>query len=250
VRKEGKAAFEALFDKAVPLSQFLRQELEKQSDLSTAEGRANLIHLAKPLLKQIQAAGLRLQIVKTLAEVSQFAPDEVERLCELRALAKRSSSVLPRHDRAPMLSPEKRLLRLLLDRPQLAEKISDEKRSLLDSNPEYHPAAELVRILKTGGLAPVAAILESTRQSKYYELYKDAVADTLMGMDDEQTADAVVEGIFAQLELRQVRSEYERLSAKGVCDETERQRFLQVSRRLNELKGGAAVITSPGAPRA
>ncbi len=246
VRKEGKAAFEALFDKAVPLSQFLRQELEKQSDLSTAEGRANLIHLAKPLLKQIQAAGLRLQIVKALAEVSGFAPDEVERLCELRALAKRSSSVPARHDRAPMLSPEKRLLRLLLDQPKLAEKISDEQRLLLDSNSEYQPAAELVRILKTGELASVAAILESARQSKYYQLYEEAVADTLMGMDDEQTADAVVSGIFAQLELRQVLSEYERLSAKGVCDETERQRFQQVSRRLAELKGGAAVPPSPG----
>ena len=246
VRKGGKAAFEALFDKAVPLSQFLRQELEKQSDLSTAEGRANLIHLAKPLLKQIQAAGLRLQIVKALAEVSRFAPDEVERLCELRALAKRSSAGPARHDRAPMLSPEKRLLRLLLDQPKLAEKISDEQRLLLDSNSEYQPAAELVRILKTGELASVAAILESARQSKYYQLYEEAVADTLMGMDDEQTADAVVGGIFAQLELRQVQSEYERLSAKGVCDETERQRFQQVSRRLAELKGGAAVSTSPG----
>ena len=246
VRKGGKAAFEALFDKAVPLSQFLCQELEKQSDLSTAEGRANLIHLAKPLLKQIQAAGLRLQIVKALAEVSRFAPDEVERLCELRALAKRSSAGPARHDRAPMLSPEKRLLRLLVDQPKLAEKISDEQRLLLDSNSEYQPAAELVRILKTGELASVAAILESARQSKYYQLYEEAVADTLMGMDDEQTADAVVGGIFAQLELRQVQSEYERLSAKGVCDETERQRFQQVSRRLAELKGGAAVSTSPG----
>jgi DNA primase len=247
VRKQGKAVFEALLDKAVPLSQFLLQELAKQGDLSVAEGRANLIHLAKPLLKQIEAAGLRLQIVKALAEVSRLAPDEVERLCELRALAKRSSSVPARHDRAPMLSPEKRLLRLLLDRPQLAEKISDEKRLLLDSNPEYQPAAELVRILKTGALASVAAILEATRLSKYYQLYEEAVADTLMGMDDEQTTDAVVGGIFAQLELRQVQGEYERLSAKGACDETERQRFQQVSRRLAELKGGAAVIMSPGA---
>ncbi len=248
VREQGKAAFEALLNKAVPLSQFLLQELAKQGDLSAAEGRANVIHLAKPLLKQIQAAGLRLQIVKALAEVSRFAPDEVERLCELRALAKRSSFVPPRHDRAPMLSPEKRLLRLLLDQPQLAEKISGEKQLLLDSNPEYQPAAELVRILKTDELASVAAILESTRLSKYYQLYEEAIADTLMGMDDEQTADAVVEGIFAQLELRKVQSEYERLSAKGACDETERQRFKQVSRRLAELKGGAAVLISPDAP--
>ncbi len=247
VRKQGKAVFETLLDKAVPLSQFLLQELAKPGDLSVAEGRANLVHLAKPLLKQIQAAGLRLQIVKALAEVSRLAPDEVERLCELRALAKRSSPIAPRHDRAPMLSPEKRLLRLLLDRPLLAEKIPGDKQQLLDSNPDFQPAAELVRILKTGGSVSVAAILESTRLSKHYQLYEEAVADTLMGMDDEQTADAVLRGIFAQLELRQVQSEYERLAAKGACDETERQRFQLVSRRLAELKGGAIAVTPPGA---
>ena len=125
VRQQGKAAFEALFDKAVPLSQFLLQELAKQSDLSAAEGRANLIHLAKPLLKQIQALGLRLQIVKALAEVSRLAPDEVERLCELKSLAKRAAPAQPHLNRAPKMTSDKQLLRLLLDQPQLAETISD-----------------------------------------------------------------------------------------------------------------------------
>jgi DNA primase len=247
VRKQGKPVFEALLDKAVALSQFLLQELAK-GDLSVAEGRANLIHLAKPLLKQIQAPGLRLQIVRALAEASRLAPDEVERLCELRALAKRAAPVQSHHNRTSKMTSDKQLLRLLLDRPQLAEKISDEKRLLLDANPEYQPASELVRVLKNGGLASAAAILEATRRSKYFPLYEEAVADTLTSMDDEQTTDAVLEGIFAQLELRQVESEYKRLLANGARDQAERQRFLQVSRRLNELKGGAAVITSPGAP--
>lgn len=250
VRQQGKAAFEALFDKAVPLSQFLLQELAKQIDLSVAEGRANLIHLAKPLLKQIQALGLRLQIVKALAEVSRLAPDEVERLCELKSLAKRAAPAQPHHNRAPKMTSDKQLLRLLLDQPQLAEKISDEKRLLLDSNPEYQPAAELVRVLKNGGLTSAAAILEATRLSKHFQLYEEAVADTLIDMGDEHAADADLAGILTQLELRHVESEYRRLSAKGMCDETERQRFLQVSRRLNELKGGAAAHTSPGAPGA
>lgn len=250
VRQQGKAAFEALFDKAVPLSQFLLQELAKQSDLSAAEGRANLIHLAKPLLKQIQALGLRLQIVKALAEVSRLAPDEVERLCELKSLAKRAAPAQPHLDRAPKMTSDKQLLRLLLDQPQLAEKISDEKRLLLDSNPEYQPAAELVRVLKNGGLTSAAAILEAMRLSRHFQLYEEAVADTLIDMGDEHAADADLAGILTQLELRHVESEYRRLSAKGVCDETERQRFLQVSRRLNELKGGVAAHTPSGAPGA
>lgn len=250
VRQQGKAAFEALFDKAVPLSQFLLQELAKQSDLSAAEGRANLIHLAKPLLKQIQALGLRLQIVKALADVSRLAPDEVERLCELKPLAKRAAPAQPHHNRVPKMTSDKQLLRLLLDQPQLAEKISDESRLLLDSNPEYQPAAELVRVLKNGGLASAAAILEATRLSKHFQLYEEAVADTLIDMGDEHAAGADLAGILTQLELRHVESEYRRLQAKGACDEAERQRFQQVSRRLNELKGGAAAHIPSGVPGA
>lgn len=240
VRQQGKAAFEAMLDQAVPLSQFLLQELARQSDLSSAEGRANLIHLAKPLLKQIQALGLRLQIVKALAEASRLAPDEVERLCELKALARRTSPAQPRQNRAPMMSSDRQLLRLLLDQPQLAGKISDAQRLLLDSNPEYQPAAELVSLLKTGELTSAAAILEAARASKHFPLYEEALADTLVDMGDAQAADADLAGLLTQLELRHVESEYKRLSAAGVRDDGDRQRFLQVSRRLSELKGGAA----------
>jgi DNA primase len=191
---------------------------------------------------------LRLQIVKALAEVSRLAPDEVERLCELKSLAKRAAPAQPHHNRAPKMTSDKQLLCLLLDQPQLVSKISDEQRLLLDSNPEYQPAAELVRVLKEGRLATAAAILETMRQSKHFQLYEQAVADTLIDMGDELAADADLAGILTQLELRHVESEYRRLSAKGVCDETDRQHFQKVSRRLNELKGGAAAHTPAGAP--
>lgn len=249
VRQQGKAAFEALLDKAVPLSQFMLQELAKQSDLSAAEGRANLIHLAKPLLKQIQALGLRLQMVKALAEVSRLAADEVERLCELAPLAKRAAPAQPQAGRAPIMSSDKQLLRLLLDQPQLAGKISEGYRQLLDSNPEYQPAAELVRVLKNGELATAAAVLEAMRPSEHFQLYEQALADTLIDMGDERAADADLAGILAQLELRHVENEYKRLAAQGVSDDAQRQRFQQVSRRLNELKGGMAPPAAAGAPR-
>ncbi len=233
---------------SVPLSGFLLDELKKRVDSNTSEGRANLIHLAKPLLKQIQAPGLRLQIVKALAEASRLTPDEVERLCELKALARRMEPARPLLNRAPKMTSDKQLLRLLLDQPRLAEKISDKMCLLLDSTPEYQPAAELVRVLRQGGLASAAAIIEAMRTSSHFPLYEEAVAETLTGMDDEQTADAVLEGIFTKLELHQVKSEYEQLQAKGASDDSERQRFQQLSRRLNELKGGTVAQPLPGTP--
>ncbi len=235
--------------KSVPLSDFLLDELKNRVDLNTSEGRANLIHLAKPLLKQIQALGLRLQIVKVLAEASRLASDEVERLCELKSLAKRAAPAQPQYNRAPKMTSDKQLLRLLLDQPQLAGKISDEYWLLLDSNPEYQPAAELVRVLRNGELTSAAAVLEAMRPSEHFQLYEQALADTLIDMGDAQAADADLAGILAQLELRHVENEYKRLSAQGVNDEAGRQRFQQVSRRLNELKGGMAAPAAAGAPR-
>ena len=85
VRKHGKAAFEQLLGRAAPLSKFLLDELGARGDLATAEGRARCVHEAKPLLKQMQAGALRLQLVRELAEKTRLSPEEVIQLCELAA---------------------------------------------------------------------------------------------------------------------------------------------------------------------
>jgi len=100
VRKHGKSAFESLFDKgAVPLSRFLLDELAGRVDLATAEGRAKCVHEAKPLLKQMPANALRMQLVRELAEKCKLAPEEVAQLCEL------GSTVAARAQAAPARTP-------------------------------------------------------------------------------------------------------------------------------------------------
>src|SRR5688572_8196044 len=73
VRKHGKAGFEQLLGRAVPLSRFLLEELGSRGDLTTAEGRARCVHEAKPLLRQMQAGALRLQLVRELAEKTRLS---------------------------------------------------------------------------------------------------------------------------------------------------------------------------------
>jgi DNA primase len=53
VRKEGKAAFDARLQQATPLSQFFFDELSRQVNLTTLDGRARLAEHARPLLAQI-----------------------------------------------------------------------------------------------------------------------------------------------------------------------------------------------------
>jgi DNA primase len=88
IRKEGAQAFEHAVAKAVPLSQFLLKTLCERHDISSAEGRAALLHDAKPMLQSIQQARmLRLQITKGLAQVTQIAPAEVEQFLEVGRLS-------------------------------------------------------------------------------------------------------------------------------------------------------------------
>ena len=95
VRKHGKDAFERCSTSAVPLSRFLLDELTARVDLATAEGRAKCVHEAKPLLKQMQATALRLQLVRELAEKCRLSPEEVAQLCELGATAAARQQAAP-----------------------------------------------------------------------------------------------------------------------------------------------------------
>jgi DNA primase len=77
-----------LVAQAMPLSDFLLRELAQRCDLTSSEGKAQLIYEAKPLLLKLPTPLLRLQLVKRLAEASGFSPRaEVERLCELKSYA-------------------------------------------------------------------------------------------------------------------------------------------------------------------
>ena len=66
VRKEGKEAFEARMEQAMPLSAFLFDTLLPQVDLRSPDGRAQLSTLALPLISQVPGETLRIYLRQTL----------------------------------------------------------------------------------------------------------------------------------------------------------------------------------------
>jgi hypothetical protein len=79
-------------------------------------------------------------------------------------------------------------------------------------------------------------LFEATRDSQYAALYQEVAGETLSVASDEDATLADFTGVFNQLELLRIRSEFERLSVGGERSEVERKRFQEVSRRLDELK--------------
>ena len=244
VRAHGKAEFERRLEAAHPLSRFLLDELAQRVDLATAEGRANCIHSAKPLLKQMQATALRLQIVRELAEKCRATPEEVAQLCELGQAGQAMRAAPARVPAKPVTSLVEQLLSLFISSPKLAQSVSTEQLALLDS-PEMAAVAVLIDVLQDGGAVTTATLLEATRESQHASLYQDVAAKTMADVITDETATVMLADALVQLERPRVESEFQRLVAMGERSEGERERLKQVSQRLRELKGATSVGVSP-----
>ena len=108
IREFGRDAFEAaLREQSIPLSAYFTRELTASVDLSSPEGRAELIKQAKPLLDQIAAPMLGYIIKKRLAELTQMDVDEIDMLTgQARPERKgRREYRLPRDSSRPASTP-------------------------------------------------------------------------------------------------------------------------------------------------
>ena len=116
VRKEGKVAFEARMEQAMPLSSFLFDSLLPQVDLSSRDGKARLSTLALPLITQIPGETLRIYMRQELGNKLGILDDnQLEKLMPKQAAS----------GTAPVAPPLKRttmrvLIALLIQNPQLA----------------------------------------------------------------------------------------------------------------------------------
>ncbi len=204
IREFGQDAFEALVDAAMPLSRFLVRELVVQEDLTSAEGRAGLVNAAKPHLQRISAAGLRLAIVKEIAELARMTPAEVERLCELKAQASYVRSAPPRASRAPVTPLDEQILRLLVREPRFALlPETEEQRHVL---PEHSPVRVVIDAIVAGGpsLSP-ASLAESFTGSEVEPFLRKAAIESI----EIEKEPGIVEAEFRHA-LRALRDQWRR----------------------------------------
>jgi len=120
IREHGKEAFVLQTRSATRLSEFLLRELVKQTNPNTAEGRAMLVHAAKPLLQKLSAPILRVQLTKEIAQRAQVSQAEVEAQCGLKPLARTRYAPAQMKQRPVPSSIEYKLLQILLHKPEWA----------------------------------------------------------------------------------------------------------------------------------
>lgn len=134
LRENGKDAFAFQIKHALPLSDFLFKELSLRNNLQTSEGRAKLVHTAKPLLQQVKAPALSLLLMNRLSGLSGMDRIELQALLPLKRPV--SDRRVMKQQRKVMISHCRRLLRALLYNPGYITKLNRNLLSECGENPE------------------------------------------------------------------------------------------------------------------
>ncbi|WP_423198047.1 DNA primase [Cupriavidus sp. H19C3] len=228
IREQGTDAFAAQVRDAMPLSRFLLQVATEEQDLRQPEGRARAQFEAKPMLQAMPAGGLRLQIVRELADATGTTPAEIEAICGLGSDASRVGRYAAPRPRARRQAPtglEQRVVQLLMCYPALAGRLDADSRALLldSERPESEVLAHLVGACDgIEGQANFAAFSEQLAQSPYAEVYANARTAVLREDIEEEPAALEFDAAIHKLLAEPLRRELEALQAAvvaGTADE-------------------------------
>lgn len=210
VRKEGREAFELRLRQAVPLSVFLLDSLSAQTDLSSLDGRARLVELARPHLARLPAGVYREMLGAELARRAQVNPEKLAMLS--RVSGRKVTGDQPPAPAGPALTgPVRKALALLLHQPALAA-LAGNPANLADTGlrgvetlqavlefAQGHPhitgagLLEHWRDTETGGYLMKLAQAELLTPDDGMESEFRAVVADLAGRRDEQRLAALVE---------------------------------------------------------
>lgn len=157
VRKEGPDGFRARFDEGLPLSRYFFEELSKQADLSSIDGRARLVEKARPMLETIPE-GAFLELMQ--AELSRMTGVANRAAVASKSPGDRSGNKFANSD-ATAQAPSARLSADSAKRTLVRQAIS-----LLLANPEAATALEPpfhFAALDQPGVALLLALIELAR---------------------------------------------------------------------------------------
>ena len=239
VREKGREAFEKELGEAVPLSAFFMDALKGRVDAGTAEGRAHLVHEAKPLLKQIAAPALQLQLLKALSEAAGMSQEETAHLTELRVprSTRGASAPMPGPDRGRQMmerKPERTLLKCLLSRPAYAKELATEV--LDDASPEGRAILKVAEYCRDHPDADGNLVVDHFRESELKTLLESSQADLVVtGLGDEGMEEEF-SGAISNLRERRTRQLHAALIAKQNRTPEEEVEMLKLTGQLADLR--------------
>ena len=245
VGREGKAAFEARFATALPLSEYLVAHLTESIDITHTDGKARFVAEAKPLLARLPAGAYRELLLDRLAQAIGVS---AERFMSIVGPVGGTATEAGPAPRRPAPRPAARTggrgglirqaVKNLLDFPAIATQVRPEDRAAVEEVAE--PGADLLRDLLDGLAAQpaqsTAQVLERWREHPLApRLAQLATEPSVLG--DETAASGELVNALRELARAAATAELDRLIAaerERALTPEERSRLvhlLQVTRR-------------------
>jgi DNA primase len=254
VRANGQEGFRQALAGGLPLSELMLRELSERNDLDSPEGRARFLTDAGPLLEQLAAPALSLQLVHRVAELARLSVNEVGEYFETvrqrgagQVAAGRAQPDQPR--RAPSVSgpalasraaAQGRTRRIPAGRPDLEARV----RWLVALHPCL--AADIERgewlsqalagwidaVARLPGESSLAQVAESLRafspsQAAQIDRGRDADAAALADLSLDEAA-SELRSALGQLRDRLLRRQIDELARSGIRTDEDRQRYQQL----------------------
>jgi DNA primase len=206
VRSEGREGFDARLQGAVPLSQFFFDELAKDVNLGTLDGKARMAERAKPLLAQIPDGAFGDLMRQRLTELTGVG-----------ANAAAQASKQPARNRPQVQPAQKRSLvrsaiALLLQRPSLALELQPPDTFAALRQPGIPLLAELIALVRERPDITTGALLEHFEgREEFGHLQKLAAQD--MPGEEEKWRDEFLD-VIGQLERQTLQQRVDELHTK------------------------------------
>jgi DNA primase len=168
VRKEGREGLEQRLDQALPLSEFLFQQLTAQVKMETIDGRAHLAELAKPLLTRLPSGLFRRMMFQHLEQLVGIHDSQLEQAGSIpRNVTRATASGNIFKSQRP--TPIRLAIALLLDNPHLVD-VAQEVDNIWRAwdNTGTRILTQLLEIIQSQPTLNKAALLERWRDSEHF----------------------------------------------------------------------------------
>jgi DNA primase len=214
VGKEGKAAFEARYAGALPLSEYLVTHLTSAIDVSHADGKARFVAEARPLLERVPAGTYRELLLDRLAQAIGVSAERFMTIVGPVATPEASSPAPQQSRRATTARSAGRgglvrqAVHTLLHFPVIAARLSAADRNGLDTvnEPGIEVLREILDALEAQPAQHAGQLLERWRDQPLGERLSRLAAEPSMLEDEQAAGDELV---TATRELARAASEAE-----------------------------------------
>lgn len=173
VRTEGKSAFEALLNNAMPLHQYFFTTLIKDIDMRDLTGKNRLIHAAKPYLAKIPDCPYKTLLMGELARITHIDQHRIEQLLlEDSAPITETSSQIPVHWRR---TPLRIALALIIQNPHLCANFTNNEH-IPHSDADHRLLILIMEHLTNHPNLNTASLIEHFRESQWFEVLSQFAA--------------------------------------------------------------------------